>query len=261
MWRRVILFFYVLSFVIPPLALAEEVTSEKVSEHPGYASQQPVNSLLGLGAMSGKNPGQLDYAFVADGEKHFDQRVGQFDFRQYGEAESRFEIGKGLGVGMQATTGITLLGIDSGEKIYPHLGIEVFSGRFSVNSNSAREKYYEWLPMVSAGIQLAAGKCRLLPLARAGGGLGNLGKAGIFPALGSAIGVSSYLDCSGFDLSGELTHLNAAGKAINLAGADLSIRLNHEKIGIGLRGERTSEPDRLEQRVLLLFRSRIAELL
>lgn len=256
MWRRVIGFSLAVSVGHSVCARAEEISTATYNVR--EASQ---TAPFGFGVMSGELPGETGYSFIVQAERHFDQRENRFGFRQYGEHESRFEAGQGVGIAMQATTGITLVGLDPGEHVFPHVGFEAFSGQFAVSSDTAREKYYEWLPTMSAGMQFDARGCRFLPLARGGAGVGNLGKPGALPALGSVLGVGAYLDCKAFDLSAEAAHLSAASSATDLARADFSVPLSHGDAGLGLRGERISEPDRLEQRVLLVFKSRMIDLL
>jgi hypothetical protein len=238
-------------------ALAADVTSSV------YDSREAeTGTPFGIGAMSSQLPGKTGYSLIGQGERHLSQTEDSYGFREYGEHESRFDAGQvGVGASMQATTGITLVGLDAGEHIFPQIGFEGFSGQFAVSSDPAREKYYEWLPTMSVGIQSLIGKCRFLPLARAGGGVGNLAKSGVVPAMGTVVGAGVYLDCASLDLSAETAHLNAAGEGTDLSRADLSIPLDKGAAGIGLRGERISETNRLEQRVSFVYKSRFSSLL
>lgn len=252
--RCTVIVLAILAFYVAPVFADEVMTSV-------YDSREAERiAPLGIGVMSGQLQGEAGYSFIAQGERHLGQSENQLGFREYGEHESRFEAGQGVGVSMQATTGITLVGLDNGEHVFPQIGLEVFSGQFAISSDSAREKYYEWLPTMSVGVQSLIGSCRLLPLARAGAGVGNFGKSGIAPALRAVVGVGVYLDCVSLDLSAEAAHLNAAGGGTDLSRADLSIPLADGAAGIGLRGERISGPDRLEQRVSLVFKSRFIDL-
>jgi len=248
----------ILAFCCTPVfsAGAAEVTSSVYNSREGEQTAP-----LGFGVMSGQLQGETGYSVIAQGERHLDQRESPFGFREYGEHASRFSAGQGVGVSMQATTGITVVGLDAHEHLFPHIGFEIFSGQFAISSDSAAEKYYEWLPTMSVGIQSSFGSCRFLPLARGGGGAGTLGKSGIAPALGVVTGVGAYLDCAVLDFSVEAAHLNAAGGGTDFSRADLSVPLSEGASGIDLRGERISGPNRLEQRVSVVFKSRLVGLL
>jgi hypothetical protein len=251
----------ILAFCCIPVFVAKAAETTEVTSSVYNSRETEGIAPLGLGVMSGQLQGETGYSFIAQGERHLSQREGRLGFREYGEHASRISAGQGVGVAMQATTGITLVGLDAHEHVFPHIGFEIFSGQFAISSDSAAEKYYEWLPTMSVGIQSSFGSCRFLPLARAGGGAGNLGKPGIAPALGTVVGVGAYLDCAALDFSVEAGHLNAVGGGTDFSRADLSIPLAKGASGIDLRGEKILEPNRLEQRVSLVFKSRLMGLL
>jgi hypothetical protein len=223
------------------------------------------NTPVGVGSLLGRADDQNQYALVIEGQNHFKQRRGPYGIRQYGHGESRLELGNGVGLSLSATSGVSLYGLKPGETWSPHVGIEALSGRITVNTNGSFERYYEWLPMMSAGLQFAVTRsCRLLPLARAGGGAGNLGKNGWAPSLRAAYGTGAYLNCADLDVAAEITRLPGSGNDVNLTTVDVAYPLSRHGLKIGLRGESTLErdggsvnPDRTEQRVLVLLRGEL----
>lgn len=225
----------------------------------GEGGRQGFDSPVGIGALYGTSGGAPDYEFVVEGQSHFNQRLGEYGLRRYGEAESRLELGNSVGASLTALSGITLLGLSEEHPfVAPHLGIEPANGRIEVYSTSRRASYYEWMPMVSAGVQAAWRSCRFLPLLRAGGAAGDELRSGLAPALGTAYGAGAYVNCAGFDLAASATRLTGAGQTGDLGTVDLDYSFSPGGVKIGVRGE-TEHADANESRVLLLFRSRIMD--
>ena len=222
----------------------------------GHASRSLYqDDMVGLGARFAKSGDVRPTAFVLEGQHHFKQRELYFAWPQYGQTESRLEVGRGFGVEMTSMTGFTIYGVNQSRKISPHLGVEITNGRIAYHhkgiENGTGESFYEWLPMSSIGLQAELGSCRLLPLMRGGGAVGNLGKSGIRPHLAAAAGAGVYLNCRAFDLALERTRIYTAAQQ-DLALADMAFNLPIRSWKLGFRGEAVSLQD---QRVLVFFRS------
>ena len=231
-------------------------------------------SPIGLGLLAGDAAGGLDRAILVEGHNHLKQKRGFQGVRQYGQGQGRMEIGTGFGLTLASTTGVTLLGLDDRDSgLMPHFGIEPFSAQMSLNTNDTREDYYNWMPMAALGPQLGTGSCRLLPSARAGAGIGNIGKSGFAPRIRSALGASAYLNCATFDVALELTRMLDHRGNVDVALVDVADALDRrDDWKIGVRGEslmlrapgassgvaslERGSGDRAEQRAMLIVRSR-----
>lgn len=224
-------------------------------------------SPVGVGTLVGNSEGQLNLAAVFEGHNHFNQKKTVWDIRQYGYAESRLEIGTGVGAQVSATSGVTVFGIEGNQKVMPHLGVEPFNFRLNLNSSDHRQGYYEWLPMLSLGIQGATESCRLLPLFRAGGGIGNLTRPGIRPVSHFASGVGAHLNCKKFNFALEYTRVHSDPGPRDFATLDLAMRLPGSSSELGLRAEglftraqasafslNNAEGDMSEEQLVLLYR-------
>jgi len=239
----------------------------------GFAAP-PQMSPIGFGSLVAHENGESRYELVLEGHNHFKQKTGPFGFRQYGVAESRLELGSDFGITLDAISGVTILGITKDEKFHPFVGIEPFSGKIDLNSSDSRTDYYEWLPMGSVGIQFAIRTCRILPLVRAGGGIGNLKKSGLSPALRAAYGPGFHFNCSGFNFAAELTRVETRPNPVEFASLDLAIRLSKNGWEAGLRGESIASRlpgqnpyrnpfqgnEASEKRILLVFRGNLFDL-
>jgi hypothetical protein len=223
---------------------------------PSWASDE-----VGIGALTSSAPGALtaEYAFIVEGGNHFQQRETVWGITQYGFAQSRLELGTSVGISLDADSGVTLIGLGKNDRIAPHLGIEPFSGTVSLNTKAGADSFYEWMPMASAGVQVAAGSCRLLPLVRAGGGVGNLRKAGLLPGFSQAVGASAHINCGLVNLAGSWVKVGPLPNAATLGAVDLSVALRSLPIRFGARAETldggTAEFARpSESRFLVVFR-------
>ena len=137
-------------------------------------------------------------------------------------------------------------------------------------TDGSTHRYYEWLPMMAAGVQFATGSCRILPLARGGGALGNIAMSGLFPGAGFGYGVGGNLNCLSVDLAINATRVLSQDTTTDLWTADLSYRFWPSPLKIGLRGEAelgraagqsaallspALGGDRTEERVLVVLRT------
>jgi hypothetical protein len=219
------------------------------------SANTPFDTPIGLGLVAARIESQEQYALALEGQNHFKQRRGRYGFRQYGHAETRAELGRqGIGLRLSATPGITWIGLPpAGGSLAAHVGFEPLGGRIALHSHDAAADYYEWLPTMSIGPQIGLPRgCRLLPHARAGGGVGNLGQAGWSPTLHAAYGAGAYLNCPRLDVAAELTRLEGGTRGgINLAVVDAAYEVRASgSIKIGVR----AESELAERRALLLLR-------
>jgi hypothetical protein len=259
------LYFVLISLLTlsPFISRAEESISR-------YRFETPI----GIGSLVGSASGKNEYAAVLEGQNHFNQRPSLYQMSQYGHGQSRLEVGNKIGITLSSQSGVTLIGLNKNRKYFsPHLGIEAASGRITFDSNGTMASYYEWIPMVSGGFQIQSGPCRILPLVKGGGALGNIVQNGIAPALGYSYGASSYLNCQNIDFSADYIRVESAGRGINLGIVDLSYNFAPVGFRIGLRGESeisslsspgsmesgSREKSRNETRFLLVFRTRISD--
>jgi hypothetical protein len=220
------------------------------------SSQSPV----GIGSLVSTEGGASDYEMVLESNHHFQQRPGFMDLRQYGFGQSRVELGSSIGFTASAVSGITVIGLRGHESFSPHLGIEPFNGKLSINSSDHRQGYYEWLPMVAFGPQFGAGHCRFLPLIRGGGAVGNLGRQDNLPRAHASYGAGSHLNCPMVNFATELTRISER-ENVDIGATDLNIRITPKTWELGMRGEllvdRASNPEigpRIERRLMLVLR-------
>lgn len=214
------------------------------------------NAPVGVGSLVSRVGQDVDYALVLEGSNHFKQRTTQFGIRQYGFAQSRLELGTSSGLNLAATSGITVFGIQGEQKVSPHLGIEPFSGRVALNTDAANERFYEWFPAASAGLQFQAGGCRVLPLVKGGGAVGNLGKSGLGPAFRSSHGAGAHFNCDRWDLAFETSRIRGGGLRADLSAIDFSLNQYRSGLKLGMRAERLEMPSsqHLENRVMFVLR-------
>jgi hypothetical protein len=253
-----------ISVLVGSTALASETLATNASSSSTDDLNSPrFESPVGLGGLVGQAPGSHEYAFVVEGQNHFTQREGMYGLNQYGQGESRLELGNGVGISLQATSGVSLYGLKETDHhgVAPHLGIEPFSGMIHWNSGGRRTNVYEWLPMASVGPQFAFGSCRLLPLIRGGGAAGNITQSGYTPSIGVAYGAGTYLNCETIDVAAEATQIQSQNRTSGVRVADLSYRFLQTGLKLGLRGESelANEIGRPEQRVLVILRSHLGE--
>jgi hypothetical protein len=233
--------------VAPPFAGADEASH-------GYVG---IGGLVGSDEGHGQGEGVLEIGGMA-------QQKGT-----YGHGQFRIEAGNGFGIAAVGKGGYQLVGLDPGETASLHVGVEPFSLNFSANTNKTREDYIEWLPMGSAGLQLAADSYRILGLVRGGGAVGTLGNGGG----GGAYGFGAYLDGPRFDFAADLTRIVRNGKNVDLGSVDAAVPLTSGRgtgahLFLGLHGEvidtrgddkasmfsTANTGDKVEQRGLLTLR-------
>jgi hypothetical protein len=226
----------------------------KLSREVGVGALAGVSTEAGsLGSLDG------DYALVLDGHNHFKQRTTLWQIKQYGFSQARLELGRGVGIALDAVSGIALLGLQDGQKgITPFLGIEPFSGRIFTHTRETRRDHYAWLPAVTTGLQYGFASCRVLPLAKAGASAGTLTRPGIWPGFGSTLGVAAHLNCRGFDLAGQRTRVFEGPWATELSTIDFSWAMKKSPIHFGTRYETISTPGYGpdEKRVLFMLHGR-----
>jgi hypothetical protein len=212
---------------------------------------------VGLGILTGEGSGYSQWAAVIEGQNHFKQHMGEYGITQYGHGYARAEIGNYLGVVLGAHSGVMLYGLGNKRKwgVSPFFGIEPFSGAISWTSTPERNRFYNWQPMASGGLQFGLGGCRLLSIVRGGVAAGNLLKDGMLPAFGMAYGTGAYLNCSSVDLAFDLNQVRASGRFTNLGLADLSYGFSPGGVKLGVRGE--SDTAHSERRLLLVFQTEI----
>jgi len=240
---------------------ASEIDMESVSA----VTAPPVlmTSTTGLGLITERSQGYRAQYLVGDSHNFLSNRHTRSGFRLYGFAQSRLEIGEGIGFAMAASTGIAV-GRDNQRRISPHLGIELFSGRLSLHSNASRLKFYQWLPAAALGAQLQFGSCRLLPLLRAGFSIGNLTHKGILPNVRGTVGSAAYLNCAGFDLAAELSRMHEGRNPVDSGILDVAFPVLSSEWKLGIRGETLFQKERTtvsfiqEQRVILMIRTSLA---
>ncbi len=226
------------------------------------AQSKPVGVGGLLGELTGDGPLARDFAAIIDGNNHFRQRMTVFGVRQYGFGHSRLEIGTGIGVHLEATSGITLVGLEGDAKIFPHIGMEPMSGRINWSTRDQRIDYYEWLPMMSVGIQGQVKGCRILPLVRAGGGVGTLnrGESSLVRSPQRAYGLGAHFNCSRFDFALESTHLGSGVDRTQFATMDLALQLRPDW-QFGVRAERLNveslSGESAEKRVIFTIRGNL----
>jgi hypothetical protein len=228
----------------------------------GVAAQQVhLQNLIGLGALAGSGTRADSYSFFIEGHNHFKQTKTIWGIRQYGFSQSRLELGNGIGVTLDALSGITLLGLEKDESVAPHLGIEPFDGQITWNSRSSRASYYQWLPMASAGLQAVAGSCRILPELRLGGALGNIGRHKLAPWPHASAGVAAHVNCAQTDFAAYFTRIDPGHTSSDLAAVDIALPLRRGW-SFGVRGELVSfHPEQSpgetirENRMMLVLRS------
>lgn len=215
-------------------------------------SQLSNRNAVGVGLAIDQEPG---YSLVIEGHNHFSQKMSIWGVRQYGYGQSRLELGSNAGINLDAISGITVMGLEGDQGISPHLGIEPFNGHVSWNSNDARQSYYQWFPMLSGGIQVAAGSCRFLPLMRGGFTVGNLGKDGLGPRILQASGIGVHLNCAGVDLGANLLSGGAGPSRFRVRTIDFAVNLR-ASANLGVRSETlTLSSGVAENRYVLVIRS------
>jgi hypothetical protein len=221
---------------------------------------------VGVGVLAGTSTktGTLgsrdgDYALVLDGHNHFNQRLTIWQIRQYGFSQARLELGRGVGIALDAVSGISLLSLkDSQKGMSPFLGIEPFSGRFVMHTRETRRDHYSWFPSAAAGVQYGFASCRILPLAKAGAALGTLTRPSIWPGFGTTLGVATHINCAGLDLAGQKLRVFEGPWNTDMFTIDFSWAVQKTPIHFGARYETLSTPGYIapEKRVLLVFHSR-----
>jgi hypothetical protein len=217
------------------------------------------NLPVGIGALLARDHSVVDAAILVEGHNHFKQREDTFGYVRYGYGQSRLEFGTGFGLSLSAISGFELHGLEEDRHAGLFVGIEPFSGRIELNTADSREDFYDWLPAASAGIQLAYGGCKMLPLLKGGGAIGNLGKSGIWPSANPAYGLAAHLNCNRFDLSTEVLHITRSAGNITLSVVDFSFMPVPQTVSLGARVETIENDSRqalggTEKRAMLVFR-------
>lgn len=221
----------------------------------GLAAEQrmpPVGLGLEMSAIQDKNA----YSFLIEGHNHFRQKETEFEIRQYGVGESRLLLGsKGVGLRLNAISGITVIGLADDEKGFsPHVGVEPFSGKVAWLSSDRFESFYQWLPMVSLGLQLDKAGCRILPLVRGGAGIGNLQRSFFWTHGAPAYGLGSHLNCKRWNFAAEATRIPYFEQNLSFYLADFSYRLKRD-LEFGVRAEAQSGLPWIESQIFISVRS------
>lgn len=219
----------------------------------------PLTATVGFGALGSfdKDHGEFSASAALESHNYLQQKTSNLGLRQYGVAQSRAEIGRASGVQMSATTGVTLLGLGDEEAgLSPHVGLEPFSGRLHLRFGIENNDFYEWQPALAMGVQMQAGECRLLPLLRGGGALGNRRSDRLLKlSIERTFGAATYLNCGSFNLAIEKLGLyGRSGKHDSYTVLDLAFGASRSDITLGIRGEMAGE-NRGESRVLLMLRT------
>jgi len=141
----------------------------------------------------------------------FDQARPSYQLRRYGGGGARLQFGNTLapkfdpnfGFHAQGNSGTTLIGLEPTDRnmAYPQVGLEFLNGRASFNTNRNIQDYYEAFVGPSLGAQVDINGCRLLPLVKAGGAAGTLGKNGVVPDFNVAYGYGFHMSCYKVDVS------------------------------------------------------------
>jgi hypothetical protein len=233
--RSVSLALYCLNGLFPALAS----TSDSVSAASASTEQSVprFTDPIGVGSLYQKSFAGNRYSLVVEDDHHFRQKGKFLGVTRYGFAQSRLEVGAGVGVHLEAVSGINVYGLKPGQWFSPHIGVEPFISRLSWSTGTAQERFYEWFPMLSFGPQFASGSCRFLPLVRVGAAIGNLGRSGILPRLNRAYGTGAHLNCAKFDLGAELTRTGPSDAPIDLGTVDLAYQPGFTDFRFGVRAE------------------------
>lgn len=228
--------------------------------------KEDVGQGLMFGDMTQGGINKTSYAFIIEGNNHFNQKKSIWGIRQYGYAQSRLELGSPFGLTMDSVSGIILYGLNENmEGLWPFLGIEPFSGHITWNSDSLNHHFYEWMPMMSAGFQFSLGSCFILTIAKGGIGVGNLNQPNLFPQSHLGYGMGNHFNCENFNFGFTLNRMKFPGSLDYLFSTiDLAIDDSKLPYYFGIRGEFLGaiDPPRLmsvslEKRIMLIIRSSI----
>lgn len=198
---------------------------------------------LGIGPMVGKG----EVGVVAEGENHFKQETDNFGLYRYGEGQTRIELGTGFGVAVKNLSGASVVAYSKEDTFRPVLGIEGFNFFGSLNNNDDRKDFYEWLPMLGTGLGFKTKQCNIMPMVRAGAGIGNLNKKGWKPEVNLSYGAAGYVDCTEMHFSLEHTSIGIS----SLTGMDIMV-YHKERNGLGIRYEHWNN----EERAFIFYRIR-----
>lgn len=155
---------------------------------------------IGIGPGISRSNGTNLYYLNINDINHFDQIETTYGFTQYGSGGGGIQIGNGVGIDLNATSGMSLIGLGEREGIAPQIGFDL-GGRIRLNTNSAINSFYQWLPAVTVGPQIGWGKSRLLLLAKGGASLGNYDNIGIMPNMYWSYGGGVALATEAVDIS------------------------------------------------------------
>lgn len=249
-----------LLIILTPEVRASSIYSQ---EDHSQESTPRFETPVGVGTELGDVAGHTDYGVAIEAQNHFKQHTDSTGLNRYGQAESRLNLGNGIGVSLYAMSGVTLYGISPERpRFSPHLGLEPFNGGITWNSNGHQNNFYEWIPAVSAGVQWTSGRCKYLPLIRGGGALGTVGKPGWTwsPSAGTSYGAGAYVNCLNLDVGMDATHIDSQDRRANLGVIDAAYIFSPNGLKIGVRGEReVIQQDQSETRILLVLRSRLVD--
>jgi len=206
------------------------------------------------------------FSFVVEAGHHFKQKITHWGIRPYGFSQSRVELGSPIGVTLDSASGFILYGLaENMEGFWPFLGAEPFAGHITWNSNPMGQHYYEWLPMMTAGLHFSFGSCLFLPVIKGGIGLGNLNQSDLFPEGKMAFGIGTHLNCESLDVGSTLVRIQFPGQSdVLLSAVDIALEDRKFPFYFGIRGELFGalDPSRvrdvsLERRVILVIRSKL----
>lgn len=200
------------------------------------ADDPSVKSIGSVGLMTGKSGDKKEVAGVLSlTALRTQQPSTENGFASYGQGTLRLEAGTGLGVALRGKSGTTLIGAGNGVTVAPHVGLELLSMNFSVNTNDNREDFIEWSPMAALGVQGNIGNlCKVVANARAGGSIGTLGKGGARAAYGA--GVDSHC-LKMFNLSANATRIATGTGPVDLQSADFRVMFPGTRANIGVSAE------------------------
>jgi hypothetical protein len=213
--------------------------------HPALADEdttgRPVVRGTGsIGGMVGESAGSGEGGFVLEAQSQGDQRPGgTFGITRYGHDYLRLEIGGrseggvGLGIAGGGMSGSQLVGVRGDQNVMLHIGAEPFNLQFNAHSSDAREDFIEWMPMGSAGVQVAADTCRAIALLRGGAAIGTLGNGGARGAWGGG----AYLTCPAVQVAGEITRIESDNKPVDVAAVNARLNLASHNLSLGVLAE------------------------
>ncbi len=167
----------------------------KGAEDPDLSKIDHIRSLYFGASIMPVNNGEAHYGFNIGDVNQFDQSEMQLNNYRYGFGYGALQLGNGVGINLQSSSGLTLLGIKGSDKVIsPLIGAE-FGGKIVANTNGNVSSYYQWFPGFSAGLQVGGTTGVQMALVGKGGiGLGNWGRRDLWPDGSLFVGGALYLN-------------------------------------------------------------------